>query len=58
MSINYRNRIIAIQRFADSFWVKVLYKVPRGRKLYSCYVLDTDVRDNKVDLPWFHGTKK
>lgn len=40
-----------------SFHVLVFYKVYKGRKVYSCYVLglDIDIEKREIRLPWFHG---
>lgn len=58
-----KGRVCRILRFepekeGNGDWVRVYYKVPRGRKVYSCFVRKLDVMDGKVNLPWFKGEER
>jgi hypothetical protein len=49
------NRIVRFELEDNGKWMKVFYKIPYGRKVYSCVVLVTDIKNNKIKLPWFEG---
>lgn len=56
-----KERVCKILRFAPEKggdWVKVFYKVPRGRNVYSCFVMMEHIKDGRVNLPWFKGVKE
>jgi hypothetical protein len=47
------NRVVKTENRGD--WVKVFYKIPKGRKVYSLFVEKVAVRGNKIENFFFTG---
>ena len=49
------NRITGIEYLGK--WARVFYTVPRGRKIYSLFVMASDVRGDYVRSFFFEGRR-